>query len=115
MKHSTDGNCIFCRIIRGEAPADFLYRDEYVVAFKDIRPRAPIHNLIIPQKHIRSVNELTEQDKDIVASMIFTGKFLAKQLGIHRAGYKLLLNVEAGGGQDIFHIHMHLMAGFSFD
>ncbi len=104
MSHSIEEDCIFCRIIRGEAPADFLYQDETVVVFKDIRPCALIHLLILPKKHIRSINELTEEDQNVISAMVFIGKNIAKELGIWRTGYKLLINVEQGAGQDIFHV-----------
>ena len=107
-------DCIFCRIIRGEAPADFFYQDEIVIVIKDIRPRAPVHLLILPKEHIRSINELREEDHSLISTMVFTGKNMAKELGIWRTGYKLLINVEQGAGQDIFHIHMHLLGGFNF-
>ena len=105
-------NCMFCQIIRGEKPADFVYQDESLVAFKDIRPHAPVHLLVVPRKHIRSVNDLTEEDTPIVSEMIFKAKKIARDQEVSESGYKLLFNIERGGGQVIFHLHMHLLAGW---
>ena len=99
-------------VIRGEKPADFLHKDESLVVFKDIYPHAPVHLLVVPRKHIRSINEVTGEDREIIYQMIVTGKDMAKEQGIHRAGYKLLFNVERGGGQVIFHVHLHLLGGW---
>ncbi len=105
-------DCTFCKIIRGEKSADILYHNESLVVFKDAHPHAPVHLLIVPKKHIRSLNDLTEEDKDIVSEMIFRAKEIAKGHSISNSGYKLLLNVERGGGQIIFHLHMHLLGGW---
>ena len=107
-----ENNCIFCQIIRGEKPADFVYQDESLVVFKDIRPHAPVHLLVVPRKHIRSVNDLTEEDTPIVSEMIFKAKKIARDQEVSESGYKLLFNIERGGGQVIFHLHMHLLGGW---
>jgi histidine triad (HIT) family protein len=105
-------DCTFCKIIRGEKSADFIYQDESLVVFKDIRPHAPIHLLIVPRKHIRSMNDLTEQDKEIVLNMILKAKEMAEKESIADSGYRLVFNVERGGGQYIFHLHLHLLGGW---
>ena len=105
-------NCIFCQIIQNEAPADFLYRNDSLVVFKDIHPHAPVHLLIVPWKHIRSINDIDAADGEIISEMILSGKMMAKQTGIAESGYKLLFNVERGGGQVIFHLHLHLLGGW---
>jgi histidine triad (HIT) family protein len=105
-------DCVFCQIIRGEKPADFLYQGENVVVFKDIHPHAPIHWLIVPRRHIRSINDLAENDMDIISKMIFRARKVAMDHSISESGYKLLFNVERGGGQVIFHLHLHLLAGW---
>jgi histidine triad (HIT) family protein len=105
-------DCTFCKIIRGEKSADFLYQDDSLVVFKDIRPHAPVHLLIVPRKHIRGVNDLTEQDKDVVLNMILKAKEMAKKESIADSGYRLVFNVERGGGQYIFHLHLHLLGGW---
>ena len=105
-------NCIFCKIVQGQAPADFLYKNDSLVVFKDIHPHAPVHLLIVPRRHIRSINDIDAADAEIVSEMILTGKQMAKQSGISASGYKLLFNVEKGGGQVIFHLHLHLLGGW---
>jgi histidine triad (HIT) family protein len=105
-------NCIFCQIVSGNKPADFLYQDETLVVFRDIHPHAPVHLLIVPRRHIRSVNDLTEEDGDVVSKMVLTAREVAREASIDRSGYKLLFNVERGGGQVIFHLHMHLIGGW---
>jgi histidine triad (HIT) family protein len=106
-----DEKCLFCQIVSGEKPASFVYENENLVAFHDINPEAPVHILIVPRKHIRSVNDLTEEDRAIVADMFYVGRDLAKKMGTE-GGYKLLLNVERGGGQIISHVHLHLIGGW---
>ncbi|MGZ3538882.1 MAG: histidine triad nucleotide-binding protein [Thermodesulfobacteriota bacterium] len=105
-------DCTFCKIIKGENVADFVYQDESLVVFKDIRPHAPVHLLIVPREHIRSLNDIKEKDKDIVFRMIFKAKEMAKEHSIDKSGYRLLFNVERGGGQVIFHLHLHLLGGW---
>ncbi len=105
-------NCTFCQIIRGEKPAEIVYQDDTLLVFKDIYPHAPVHLLIVPKKHIRSLNDLTEQDRGIVSEMIWRAKEVAREQGISGTGYKVLFNVERGGGQVIFHLHMHLIGGW---
>ena len=105
-------NCVFCQIIRGEKPADFVYQDESLVVFKDIHPHAPIHLLFVPRKHIRSVNDLTEEDTPIISKMIAKAKEIARDQEVSESGYKLLFNIERGGGQVVFHLHMHLLGGW---
>ena len=104
--------CIFCDILNKKAPAEIVYEDDLVIVFKDIRPQAPVHLLVVPNKHIRSINELEEDDRSLVAHMIFVGKEMARQNSINKSGYNLLFNVERGGGQVIFHLHLHLIGGY---
>ena len=111
-RKSMQKNCIFCQIIKGQRPANFLHESQSMVVFEDIHPHAPVHLLIVPRKHIRSVNDLTEQDEMIVSEMIFTGKEMAQGQGVDSSGYKLLFNVERGGGQVVFHLHLHLLGGW---
>jgi histidine triad (HIT) family protein len=84
-----------------------------MVAFKDRIPQAPVHLLLVPRKHIRSLNDLDEEDLTLVAEMFFKARDIARDLGIHRSGYKLGMNVEWGGGQVVFHLHLHLAGGWS--
>ncbi len=106
-----DENCTFCQIIQGKKNADFVYQDEFLVVIKDIRPHAPVHLLIIPREHIRSINDLEEKDKDIIFKMIIKAREISKDYSITQSGYRLLFNVELGGGQVIFHLHLHLLGG----
>ncbi|RZB30095.1 MAG: histidine triad (HIT) family protein [Desulfobacteraceae bacterium Eth-SRB1] len=105
-------DCIFCKIVNGETPTKFLFENDTLVVFKDINPEAPTHLLIVPRKHIRCINNLTEEDREIVSEIVMTGRDMAKKEGISESGFKLLFNVEKGGGQVIFHLHLHLLGGW---
>ena len=104
-------NCIFCKIIIGEAPATILYQDEQIIAFRDIHPVAPTHLLIVPVKHIVSVNDVLPEDEPVMGRLFTVAKQLAAQEGITESGYRLIVNTGAHGGQVVFHMHMHLMGG----
>lgn len=106
-----DADCLFCKIAQGKTDTRFLFENERVVVFKDINPHAPVHLLIVPKKHIRSINDLTDEDRDIMAEVLLTARNMAREQGVDQSGYKLLFNVEKGGGQVIFHVHMHLLGG----
>ena len=105
-------DCIFCNIVNGETDTEILFENETLVVFKDINPHAPVHLLIVPKKHIRSINDLTSADDAIVSDLISAGKHMANEVGISVSGYKLVFNVERGGGQMIFHLHLHLLGGW---
>lgn len=105
-------DCIFCQIAHGHTETDILFQTNTLVVFKDIRPHAPVHLLIVPKKHIRSVNDIADEDHEILSELIVVAQKMAKEHGVSRSGYKLLFNVERGGGQVIFHLHLHLIAGF---
>ncbi len=102
---------IFAKIIAGEAPADIVYRDERVIAFRDINPAAPTHILIVPNKAIATVNDLTEEDAALVGHMVLVAKRLAAEEGIAERGYRLIINCNEEGGQVVFHLHAHLLGG----
>jgi histidine triad (HIT) family protein len=104
--------CTFCRIIRGEVPTEILHRTPTLVVFRDHRPQAPVHLLIVPTKHIRSVNDLDAADGPIVGELFQAAREMAGREGLSRDGYRLFVNVERGGGQVIFHLHMHLIGGW---
>ena len=104
--------CIFCKIIKGEATAKFIYKDEEMVAFHDIRPSAPVHVLIVPVEHIETLNDMEERHVNLMGKMISRAKEIAKSLGISESGYKVFINVGRGGGQIIFHLHVHVMGGW---
>jgi histidine triad (HIT) family protein len=103
--------CIFCKIINNEASATILFRDEQITAFRDIHPAAPVHILIVPNKHIASVNDLTPEDEALAGRLFLVARQLAEQEGIAESGYRLITNTGANGGQVIFHLHMHLLGG----
>jgi histidine triad (HIT) family protein len=103
--------CIFCEIIAGRLPGDIMYHDEYVTAFKDRFPRAPHHILIIPNKHIESINSVTETDNDLIGKMILTTQKLAFEAGISESGYRMVVNTGPDAGQSVHHLHIHLLGG----
>ena len=105
-------DCLFCKIAHGKMDTRFLYENENLVVFRDINPHAPVHLLIVPKRHIRSINDLTDADDAILAEMIMIAKQMAKEEKVNASGYKLLFNVEKGGGQVIFHLHLHLIGGW---
>jgi histidine triad (HIT) family protein len=104
-------DCLFCKIAAGEIPAKIVYRDDTVVAFNDVNPQAPHHVLVIPQKHIATLNDLHEDDSELVGQMAQVAAMLAKQLNIAEEGYRVVINCNAGAGQSVFHIHAHLLGG----
>lgn len=104
-------DCLFCKIATGDIPAETVYEDELVIAFKDINPQAPVHMLVVPRKHISTLNELKADDKSLVGHMVATAQQLAKDNGIDEAGFRLVMNCNAEGGQTVFHIHLHLLGG----
>jgi histidine triad (HIT) family protein len=104
--------CVFCGIVSGHTATEILYENDILVVFNDINPHAPIHLLIVPKKHIRSVNDLTADELPILAEMFAAAKEMASRYSISKTGYRLLVNVERGGGQVIFHLHMHLIGGW---
>ncbi len=103
-------DCIFCRITNHEIPTDFIYEDESVAVFKDIKPSAPIHCLIVPKEHVQSIIYLQDNHEKIISKMIFTAKMIAEKLGLE--GYKLVFNVGRQGGQMVDHLHLHLLGGW---
>jgi len=105
-------DCLFCKIVNREIPTEFLYEDDDFVVFRDINPAAPVHLLLVPKKHIRSMNDLQKEDGSILSDLFMIAKDMAKEQGVNESGYKLLFNVEKGGGQVIFHIHLHLIGGW---
>ena len=104
-------DCLFCRIIAGEIPATMVYQDETLVVIKDINPQAPLHVLIIPRRHIPTLNDLSPRDDALVGSMFRRAAALAKENGYHERGYRTVFNTNRGAGQSVFHIHLHLLAG----
>ena len=106
-----DMPCIFCKILSGEAPANIIYRDGQVTAFRDIHPIARTHILIIPNRHIDSVNELEPGDEPLIGHMVMMAKKLAAQEGLTEKGYRLIVNTGVHAGQTVPHLHLHLVGG----
>lgn len=104
-------DCIFCKIIAGQAPADMLYQDEQACVFRDIHPAGPTHILITPRRHIASVNDLEETDEALMGHLFLIARLMAQREGIHQTGYRLIVNTGPHAGQVVFHIHMHLIGG----
>lgn len=104
-------DCLFCNIAAGKTPAKIIYKDDSIVAFEDIHPQAPHHKIIIPQKHIATLNHLHDEDSELLGHMVQSASMLAKQLGFAEEGYRIVLNCNSGGGQTVFHIHLHLLGG----
>ena len=104
-------DCIFCKIIAGEVPGTIVYRDEQVTAFRDIHPVAPTHILVVPNRHIDSVNALAESDELLIGHVFTVAKQLAAQEGFAEDGYRLIVNTGPHAGQAVFHIHLHLLGG----
>lgn len=107
---STDSNCIFCKIAAGELPSTQVYSDEHVVVFKDISPKAPVHLLVVPKTHIVSLAELTPEHDALMAHMMRLLPKLAQEQGL-TDGFRTVINTGVGGGQVVFHLHIHLLGG----
>ncbi len=105
-------DCIFCKIVNREIPTEFLYENDRLVVFKDINPLAPIHLLLVPKEHIRGINDIADGEWDIVTELVMTAKDMAAKMSVDKSGYRLFFNVEKGGGQEVFHLHLHLIGGW---
>ena len=101
--------CLFCKIVAGELPAERVYEDERVLAFKDIHPQAPFHCLVIPKQHVATLNDFTAEQGSLVGSLLLTAKHLATEHGL--PGYRVAMNVNREGGQVVFHAHLHVLGG----
>jgi len=104
-------DCIFCKIINNEIPSKKVYEDENILAFEDINPKAPVHILIIPKEHFASLNEIPEDKKDIISELMLTAKKIAAIMNIDERGYRIVLNTGKDSGQEVSHIHFHLLGG----
>lgn len=104
-------DCIFCKIANKEINSDFVYEDDEIVAFKDINPQAPIHILVIPKKHIESIVDLTDEDEKLVGKMFTVVRKIAKKLNIEDSGFRLIVNCKEDAGQEVPHLHFHILAG----
>ncbi len=105
------GDCIFCRIARREAPADIVYQDEQATVFRDIHPAAPVHLLVIPNRHVASLNNLAPGDEALAGHLLRAASQAAEKEGIQESGYRLIINTGPHGGQLVFHLHLHVLGG----
>jgi histidine triad (HIT) family protein len=104
-------NCLFCKIASKQIPADLVYEDDLVMAFKDISPQAPVHQLIIPKQHITTLNDVDLDHRELLGHMVFTATQLAAEQNLSEPGFRLIMNCNQDGGQTVFHIHLHLLGG----
>lgn len=104
-------DCVFCRIIAGTAPGEIIFRDEQATVFRDIRPAAPVHLLVVPNKHIVSVNQLDHKDESLVGHLFTVARQVAEQEGILSSGYRCIMNTGPDSGQAVFHLHLHVLGG----
>ena len=104
-------NCLFCKIASKQIPADLVYEDDLVMAFKDISPQAPVHQLIIPKQHITTLNDVDLDHRGLLGHMVFTATQLAAEQNLSEPGFRLIMNCKQDGGQTVFHIHLHLLGG----
>lgn len=104
-------DCLFCRIMAGDIPGDFAYQDDRMIALKDVNPQAPTHLLIVPRKHIETLNDLAPEDDGLVGEMMRRAAALAREHGFDRRGYRTVFNCNAAAGQTVYHIHLHVLGG----
>jgi histidine triad (HIT) family protein len=104
-------DCLFCRIAAKEIPAKIVYEDDRLLAFDDIRPQAPVHTLIIPKEHFASLNDVPEDRSELLGSILAAARKIAAGKGVAASGYRIVLNTARDSGQDVFHIHFHLLGG----
>jgi histidine triad (HIT) family protein len=103
--------CLFCKFVSGEITPNIVYQDDEVLAFRDINPQSPTHILIVPKRHIPTLNDLTPEDAELVGKLYLTAKKLAEDEGIDESGYRTVMNCNEEAGQSVFHIHLHLLGG----
>ncbi len=109
MSAERPADCLFCKILAREVPADVLHEDEHVLAFRDIRPQAPFHALVIPKRHLATLNDFSADDAELAGRLLLTGQRLAAEHGL--PGYRVAMNVNREGGQVVFHAHLHVLGG----
>lgn len=109
-----DPDCFFCKFATGKIPVEFVYETEHVLAFRDINPQAPSHILIIPRRHIATINDIEDGDAELVGRLVTAARDIAKQEGTDTAGFRVTMNCNKGAGQSVFHLHLHLLGGRNF-
>ncbi len=110
----SENDCLFCKIVDGDIDADIVYQTDELLAFSDINPQAPTHVLIIPRRHIASINELDDDDAELVGKLFVAARDIARKEGFADAGFRVTMNCNAAGGQTVFHVHLHLLGGRNF-
>lgn len=106
-----DSNCLFCKILAGDIEADVVYEDDDVLAFRDINPQAPVHVLIIPRRHIATINDITNEHRNDIGALFVAAGVIAQQEGFADEGYRVAMNCNEAAGQTVFHLHLHLLGG----
>jgi histidine triad (HIT) family protein len=109
-----DPGCLFCKFVSGDIPANIVYETDEVLAFRDINPQAPTHILIIPRKHIATINDMNDQDGGLVGKLFLAARDVAKAEAIDEAGFRVTMNCNRAAGQTVFHLHLHLLGGRNF-
>lgn len=104
-------SCLFCRIVAGEIPSKRVHEDEHLLAFEDIRPEAPLHVLVIPKRHVATLNDIQAGDDQLIGAMVRRAALIAKERGYDVSGYRMVINTNSHAGQTVFHVHVHLLAG----
>ncbi|NCF51232.1 HIT domain-containing protein [Gammaproteobacteria bacterium] len=108
-------DCLFCRILSGDIPAEIIHESDTAIAFRDINPQAPTHVLIIPRRHIATINDLEPGDEPVIGSLYLAAKQIAAEEGLAEDGYRVVMNCNEGAGQSVFHLHLHLLGGRRLD
>ena len=106
--------CIFCKIIKKEIPAKIVFEDNKIMAFEDVRPQAPVHILIIPKYHVEKTSDLTDENVHLIGNLMLAAKNIAKEKGVQESGYRIVMNCNKDAGQEVFHLHVHLLGGRKF-
>jgi histidine triad (HIT) family protein len=110
----SNSDCIFCKILAGEIDADIVYQTDQVLGFRDLNPQAPMHVLIIPRRHISTINDIDESDAEVIGQLFVAAKEIAAVEGLAEPGYRVTMNCNEGAGQSVFHVHLHLLGGRQF-
>lgn len=104
-------NCLFCKMVSGELTPDIVYQNDKVLAFRDIRPQAPTHVLVIPKRHVTTLNDMRDEDEALAGALLIAARRIANELGLTEPGYRTVINTNGHGGQTVFHVHLHLLGG----
>jgi len=106
-----EAGCLFCRIVNGDLDADIVFENEWVSAFRDVNPQAPIHVLVVPKEHVATLNDLRGEHERMLSELMLAATRIARDQGVHESGYRLVVNCQEGAGQSVFHVHVHVLGG----